>query len=290
MAFRTVVVNSRSKLEYSLNYLVCRKDNMINRVLLDEIKTVVINTLQVSITTNLISMLIEKKIKVLFVDEKHNPCGEIVPYQNNYYSYRRIREQIEFLEVNKKTLWTNIVEKKIENQALNLKALEKTNAFDKLMGYKKEIAFDDTSNREGHSAKVYFNSIFGNSFNRDLEIDINSFLNYGYAIILSAINREIRVLGYLTELGIHHIGESNSFNLSCDFIEPLRPLIDYYILSNELSIENYKEKLIALLSKEVLYNGKSIYLDNAIRLYVEDLFLYLKTGDESKIRFIEYGV
>ena len=38
----------------------------------------------------------------------------------------------------------------------------------------------------------------------------------------------------------------------------------------------------------VIYNERSIYLDNAIDLYVEDMMLYLKTGDLSKIRFIEY--
>ena len=73
---------------------------------------------------------------------------------------------------------------------------------------------DDKTNREGHAAKVYFNSLFGKDFSRDNECNINKYLNYGYSIILSAVNREVKILGYLTELGVHHIGESNSFNLS----------------------------------------------------------------------------
>ena len=43
-----------------------------------------------------------------------------------------------------------------------------------------------------------------------------------------------------------------------------------------------------MLSKEVFYNNQLIKLDNAIHLYVEDLLLYLKTGEEGRIKFIKY--
>ena len=49
MAFRTIVINDRCKLEYSLNYLICRKLNDEKRVVLDEIKLLIINSTQVSI-------------------------------------------------------------------------------------------------------------------------------------------------------------------------------------------------------------------------------------------------
>ena len=96
MSFRTIVIDSRCKLEYSLNYMVCRKGTEIKRVLMNEIKTLVINSLQVSITTSLISELIKNKVKIIFTDETYNPSGEIIPYQNNYYSFRKNKEQINF--------------------------------------------------------------------------------------------------------------------------------------------------------------------------------------------------
>ena len=289
MSFRTIVVESRCKLEYSLNYLVCRKGNEINRVLIDEIKTLVINSLQVSITTALISELINRKIKIIFIDETHNPAGEVVPYQNNYYSYRKIKEQINFSSDNKGYLWQQIIIKKITNQAKNLKTLDKIDEYNMLIEYSQNVKLHDETNREGHSAKVYFNGLFGKSFSRDNKNDnINKFLNYGYSIILSAINREIKILGYLTELGIHHIGESNSFNLSCDLMEPLRPLVDLLIISGKVSEVNFKSVFINMLSLKVKYNDKEFFLDNAIRLYVEDIMKYLMIGDIEKIRFIDY--
>ncbi len=288
MAFRTVIVKNRCKLEYSLNYLVCRQTECEKKVLLDEIKLIIIDNTQISLTSYLISELINRKIKVIFTDACHNPSGEIVPYQNNFYSYKKIKEQINFSDHAKDYLWKKIIEEKIKNQYQNLKFLGLEEASEKLMNYKNNVLDGDQSNREGHSAKVYFNALFGNDFSRDASCDINTFLNYGYSIILSSINREIKSYGYLTELGIHHIGESNSFNLSYDFMEPIRPLVDSYVIKNRVNIDNYKEEFINMLSNNVSYNDKSIFLDNAIHLYVEDMLLFLKTGEESKIRFIKY--
>lgn len=288
MAFRTIVINNRCKLEYSLNYLICRKDNNITKVLLDEIKILVINSTQVSLTSSLLSECVNKKIKIIITDDKHNPSGEVVGYYNNFYTYRKIKEQMNFNDETKNFLWKIIVQEKIRNQSKNLLYLNKLPQYEMLQNYITEVDEGDTTNREGHSAKVYFNAMFGKEFNRDANIFINHALNYGYSIILSSINREIKALGYLTELGIHHIGESNSFNFSCDLIEPLRPLVDSLVMKELVDEENYKTKYIELLSEKVKYNNMEIILDNAIHLYVEDMISFLKTGNVEKIRFIEY--
>ena len=288
MAFRTVIVNDRCKLEYSLNYLICRKLAEEKKVLLDEIKILIINSTQVSITSCLLNKCIEKKIKIILTDDKHNPSGEIVGYYNNYYSYRKIKEQINFSLDLKNKLWQAIIKEKIINQANNLKKIDCLKEYQMLVDYSNDVQLEDITNREGHSAKVYFNALFGKSFSRRNDEFINMVLNYGYSIILSAINREIKALGYLTELGIHHIGESNPFNLSCDFIEPIRPLVDSIAIQSNIDENNFKNIMIEMLSKEVLYNDQTIKLDNAIHLYVEDLLIFLKTGNTEKIKFIKY--
>ena len=288
MAFRTVIINDRCKLEYSLNYLICRKLNEEKKVLLDEIKILMINSTQVSISTYLITKCIEKKIKIIFTDEAHNPSGEIVGYYNNYYSYRKIKEQLSISSETKDFLWKEIVKEKIINQANVLKKQNHLKEYQMLIDYSNDVQLGDVSNREGHSAKVYFNALFEKGFSRRNDDFINVVLNYGYSIILATINREIKSLGYLTELGIHHIGESNQFNLSCDLIEPIRPLVDNTAINFEINETNYKNIMIELLSKEVFYNNQTIKLDNAIHLYVEDLLIFLKTGNVEKIKFIKY--
>ena len=67
-----------------------------------------------------------------------------------------------------------------------------------LFEYMEEVEFGDITNREGHAAKVYFNTLFGKKFTRTDENPINAALNYGYSILLSAFNREIVANGYVT--------------------------------------------------------------------------------------------
>ena len=248
MAFRKVIVSDRCKLEYFLNCLVCRKTDSQHKVLLDEIKLLIINSPQVSFTSALMIELMKRKIKVLFMDEKHNPEGELVPYQNNYYSYRKIKEQLAIDETIKNNLWSYIIREKILNQAKNLRFNDNLKEEAMLLDYANNIEEGDSSNREGHSAKVYFNALFGMNFSRRDDNMINKYLNYGYAIVLSSINRQIKALGYLTELGIHHIGESNPFNLSCNLMEPLRPLVDSYVLKGLIEESNFKRTFVDMLS------------------------------------------
>lgn len=287
MAFRNVIIDSRCKLEYSLNYLICKKQDEEKRIVLDEIRTIVITSTQVAITSSLICMLSKKKIKVIFCDYEHNPECELTPFSNNFYTYRKIKEQMEFIK-NNKYLWKRIIEKKINNQAYNLKYAGLIDSYNLLMQYKNDVLENDISNREGHSAKVYFNSLFGVEFSRRSKDDINKYLNYGYAILVSTINRELKALGYLTEFGIHHIGESNSFNFSYDLIEPIRPLVDLYVIKKIVNDDNFKSEFVKMLTLEVIYNNRKVILDNAIHLYVNDMILYLKTSNEDYIKFINY--
>lgn len=199
-------------------------------------------------------MLSKKKIKIIFCDETHNPECEIVSYYNNFYSYRKIKEKINFVS-NSSQVWKLIIKEKIKNQAKNLYYMNLKEDADHLMIFYDEVTDNDLSNREGHSAKVYFNSLFGSTFSRRDDNIINKYLNYGYSILLLCINREIKMLGYLTELGIHHIGESNQFNFSCDLIEPLRPFIDSYVLRGIVTEENFKIKFIEILTENVIYNN-----------------------------------
>lgn len=43
-----------------------------------------------------------------------------------------------------------------------------------LSGYTEQIELADTTNREGHAAKVYFNALFGMEFTRSADIAINA--------------------------------------------------------------------------------------------------------------------
>lgn len=77
-------------------------------------------------------------------------------------------------------------------------------------------------------------------FRRDPELPgLNSFLNYGYAVVRAAIARAIVAAGLLPSVGLHHRNRSNAFCLADDLIEPLRPLVDDRV--RELHRQGYEE-------------------------------------------------
>ncbi len=77
-------------------------------------------------------------------------------------------------------------------------------------------------------------------FRRDPDLPgLNSFLNYGYAVVRAAIARAIVAAGLLPSLGLHHRNRSNAFCLADDLIEPLRPLVDDRV--RELHRQGYEE-------------------------------------------------
>lgn len=116
---------------------------------------------------------------------------------------------------------------------------------------------------------------------------INACLNYGYAVLLSAINREIVASGYVTQLGIWHDNEFNQFNLGSDLIEPLRTIVDETALLIEENDKTFKRKMAAILNYEVSFGGKNTTLETAIRQYVKSVLFALESGDLSEIGFPE---
>lgn len=207
MSWRIVVIKSKSKLDYKMDYLVVRNEEKVSRVHLSEIGVLMIESTSVSLTSYLLSELVKKKIKVIFCDEKCNPASELCSLYGCYDTGRKIREQIDWNKDTKSLVWAEIVRAKIRGQISNLSpCLHREISL--MKGYMDQIEAGDITNREGHSAKVYFNALFGKDFSRSDDNLINSALNYGYGIILSAFNREIVSSGYLTQLGIVH---SNSF-------------------------------------------------------------------------------
>mgnify|MGYP002518056507 CR=1 FL=1 len=287
MAFRTVVIDSHSKLEYSLSYLVFRTPETVKKILLDEIHTVIISSTLVSLTTSLINELIKRKIKVIFCDEKHNPCCELSPCYGNNNSPKRIKEQISWSNDVADLVWKTITERKILNQSLFLKEREFAEFSELLSDFCNNVLPGDSTNREGHAAKVYFNHVFYEGFTRDKDCFMNACLDYGYSILLSEFNRAVVASGYLTQLGIHHKNEFNEFNLSCDFVEPFRFLVDKKAHSLKEG-DDYKSEMISLLGVDVKQLGKKQSLTNAIAIYCNSLFTALNTGDVSKIAFIDY--
>lgn len=288
MSWRTVIITTQSKLDYKMGYMVVRGKET-HRIFLDEIAILLIENPMVSLTGCLVTALIEKKIRIVFCDEKRNPAAELTPHHGSHDSTAKIRMQAVWTAEVKALVWREIVADKIRKQANFLNELGKEKEAELLQTYISKIEPSDTTNREGHAAKVYFNALFGKDFTRGADNSINAALNYGYSLVLSAVNREISNNGYLTQLGIFHNNMFNPYNLGCDLMEPLRVLVDRRV-RKEMPLEFGKEEkheMWRILEDTVTIERYHQSLLNAIRIYVHSIFEALNDGDPSKVCFFE---
>lgn len=287
--WRTIVITERCKLDLRYNNMNIRKNESLKQVNISEIGVLIIESTSVSITSALLSELMKNKIKVIFCDETHNPESELIPYYGGYDSSERIKSQIFWDDEIKENLWTLIVSEKIRKQMEVLKYFS-LKEYKLLENYMFQVEHFDSTNREGHAAKVYFNSLFGVNFNRDdKENVINMALDYGYSILLSLFNREVVSNGYITNIGLFHRNKFNPFNLSCDLMEPFRPLVDKLVV--EMGIDNFgtdeKRNLQQLLSTQLYIKNKEYYLQDVIKIYTKSLLDGLDERDLTNIWFYE---
>ncbi|MGN0358351.1 MAG: type II CRISPR-associated endonuclease Cas1 [Blautia sp.] len=285
MSWRTVVISSSAKLDYQMGYLVVRKENT-SKIHISEIGMLIVESTAVSITAALLCELVKKKVKIIFCDEKRNPCSELLPHYGSHDTSAKIKQQINWNMDMKTAIWTEIVHEKIYQQAEHLKKRRRPEA-SLLESYLSEIEFGDCTNREGHAAKVYFNALFGKDFTRTADNSLNAALNYGYGIILSCFTREIAANGYLTQLGLFHDNMFNQFNLASDLMEPFRPIVDQTVL--EICPQKFEQEekiaMLRILEQEVVIGGRKEMVGNAIKIFCKSVFDALNDMDIAKIKF-----
>ena len=290
MGFRAICIESRCKCSYAGGYLVVTKPDATTRIHLSEIASVTFCTTQAYVSAFLLSEPAKSKIPVVFSDEKYLPVAECLPMHGAHNNSARIADQMEWTLPNKKRLWQRVVKDKIGLQAKVLEINGKAEAAGMLRNYAATVRSGDPDNREAVAAALYFSSLFGAPFNRDFECPLNASLDYGYAIVLSRVAREISSRGYLTQIGIHHRGDLNPWNLACDFMEPFRPYIDVVIVRtnpDKFDTET-RRQLIGIMSDTVSYDGGSYKLSSAISHYVRDCLDVLeKKKEPSEVKCYE---
>lgn len=271
MGFREVCIESRCSCRYSAGYLVVSNDDGTTRIHLSEIESITICTTQAFMSSYLMAELAKNKIRVVFCDEKWNPVSEAIPLHGHFRVSGCIAQQLEWSMPCRKHVWMHVVQDKICAQADVLEREGYDPQSKVLRGYIKEVHSGDTTNREAAAACLYFSTLFGKDFNRDVDCWMNASLNYGYDVLMSKCAREIVARGYLTEVGIFHRGEMNPWNLACDLMEPFRPVVDELVIhSGQFDFSSSMRHLLVNMFNEVVkYKGGKYKLSSVISLYIK---------------------
>ncbi|MDT2613500.1 type II CRISPR-associated endonuclease Cas1 [Enterococcus dongliensis] len=288
MGWRTIVVNTHSKLAYKNNHLVYKSASQTEMIHLSEIDVLLLETTDIMITTMLIKRLVDENILILFCDDKRLPIGKLLPFYGRHDSSLQLSRQLNWTLEQKGIVWTEIISQKILNQCQVLMELEFQEKTKALINLHNELEIFDPSNREGHAARIYFNTLFGNDFSRDSENAINAGLNYGYTLLMSIFAREIVKCGCMTQFGLKHANQFNDFNLASDLMEPFRPIVDQIVYANRTDeFKVIKRAIFELFTNQYVYNSKTMFLTNIVSDYTKKV---VKVLNEESERIPEFRI
>lgn len=229
---------------------------------IEDIGVLIIDHKQITLTSALISALLDNNCAVVTCNAQSLPTGLLLPLSGNTTQAERFTRQIQASLPLKKQLWAQTVKRKILNQAAVLSNF--TDAETACMKvWAEKVRSGDPDNLEARAAAYYWKVLFPHipDFTRDREgVPPNNLLNYGYAILRAIVARSLVASGLLPTLGIHHHNRYNAYCLADDIMEPYRPFVDALVLN---TMQHHSD--IQQLTKPIKYDLLSVaYLDTFI--------------------------
>lgn len=298
MSWRVVYISEAEEMKLYLDNLKVIKGEQEVLIPLSDIHTIVVDNHRTVVTGRLMNKLAEYHILLIFCDESHHPNVFSLGLYSHYRVYGVLYKQINWSDDAKGRMWQRFVQIKIRNQASLLEYLEKDqNIVNRLRTLANQVEFEDRTNREGHAAKLYFNELFGDSFQRMRgSVDpVNAALNYGYIVLRACVARSVVAHGLHPAFGIGHRNQFNAFNLVDDCMEVFRPVIDFWVAMTIKDENDYltwetKQQLIRRLSSKILIDGQRQTVLNAIDLFVQSFIKAMNENNDKLLVYPEDGV
>lgn len=285
MAFRTVEISNPAEIHIKNSQLQIEQENGTATIPIEDIATIFCVGPNIRISTMALSRLSQNKVTLITLDNKYLPTSLILPYEGNSRQSQIMHKQISLTTQKKLKIWIEIIKRKISNQARCLAILGIDGA-DEVISHMLDINDENVDFKESYAAKIYFEHFYP-GLNRKTETPINSRLNYGYAVIRSAIARSITATGFHPTFGFHHNSQLNPFNLVDDLIEPWRPFVDLIAISTlGTSIKLNKHdryQLAHVLHNACIINEQKMTILSAIDIMSESVKRFIMDEDKSLI-------
>ena len=268
---------------------------------LEDLATIMCIGSNIRISTMALNALVDNKVLLVSLDKKYNPVSIVSPCIGYYEQSLVTKYQISLSSKKRFDLWKYIIERKIVNQAKALTILG-LNGEEKLYKYIEKIKTieycenDNIENEidiiESSSAKEYF-EYYHPSLNRRTDDPINSALNYGYAVVRSAIARQLLFSGFLLSWGLHHKSQFNAMNLADDIIEPYRAMVDIVasrVASNNVELSKAQRYDLAhVLHNACMLDGNKTNILISIDLVINSIRDFI-INESSKIEDVKLPI
>lgn len=231
---------------------VKEKEEIVADLPFDSLACIIVSADQLVYTNALLQRLIEENIPLVICGKNYIPSGMLLGINGNYQQTRVQQMQISMSKPLQKNLWQRVVQEKIKNQSKVLKYFKSDNRLDYIAT---QVLSGDTSNQEAVAARYYFQALFGENFIRNTDqLGINSFLNYGYAIIRAVVARNVVACGLNPSFGIEHHNFLNTYCLVDDLMEPFRPVVDFFVYNIFGGVDDTSRELLADDKKYLIQN------------------------------------
>lgn len=250
-----------------------------------------------------IKKALTNNIDIVFTEGDGAPIGRV--WHSKLGSTTRIRKcQLQASMNGEAVIWIKKwISEKIQNQIDLIKDLkrhrkakagpidETIGRLDQLQKKVNKLQGDDLSDidgtirgLEGTAGRIYFKLLssllskeyrFKGRSSRPADDPFNAFLNYGYGILYSKIERAIMIAGLDPYVGFLHRDDYNQTSFVFDFIEPYRPFVDltvYRLFSGKKVNQSHYRKIT---------NGTGLSKDGK-KMIVE---AFINRFDVEKIRY-----
>lgn len=273
MGFRTLEISQAAEIHIKEGQLQVATGEKMISIPLEDLSLIMVHGANIRLSTMDLSILSQYKIVLMTLDEKYLPTAIVLPFEGHSRQSKLMHAQVVTCNERYIELWIQIIEQKISNQsrALSIMGL---NGAEEVARYTSCINVKNVDYHESLAAKEYF-AFYHEGLNRRIEDLINSRLNYGYAVVRSAIARKLVATGFHPTFGIHHDSQLNAFNLADDLIEPYRPIVDLVahenIGANVRLSKNERREIAHVLHNACMVDGVKVNVLTAIDLMVESL-------------------
>jgi CRISPR-associated protein Cas1 len=290
VAWRGLHVSRATRLSLADNQIVASQDEEEARVSIEDIAWIVLDSPQVTLSTALISACMDAGVVVVTTDRTHTPSGLMLPFHRHHRQAEMAELQVGLSAPLKKRLWQTIVRMKIENQAANLKACGQDATALRAMAHL--VGSGDPDNTEARAARAYWPRLFADFLREDDSDKRNALLNYGYAVVRSAVARALVAVGLIPAFGLNHASVTNAFNLADDVVEPFRPFVDNQVWrltakgpvkEGQTTVEE-RRLLASILTETAAFGAETVSLLTATEQAAESLVRAMQTSSATVLQ------
>lgn len=256
-----------------------------------------------AISTDAVFLALRHNVDIVFVEYDGKPAGRI--WHSKLGSTTKIRKRQLEASLNSEGLqWVKSwVTGKIENQKDHLTTLkkhrkkkrpyldEKITHLEKLalsiLRLKGEVVSevaDTIRGLEGTSGRIYYEALsnllskeyrFKGRSSRPAEDPFNAFLNYGFGMLYSKVEKSLIIAGIDPYLGFLHRDDYNQLSMVYDFIEPYRIHVErpvFKLFSSKKVNQTHTDRITNGYSLND--NGKKLLVENFNRYFEEETHRY----------------